>query len=94
MQFLLPLGGTVDSRFGILTSYQHGGIVVGVKAGLRWAADNGAFSKGFDPAQFLAWMKSMEPYRETCIFVAVPDVVADSVATRRLWEQPRRRCGR
>jgi len=87
MQFLLPVGGVVDNRFGILTSYQHGGVVVGVKAGMRWAADNCSFSKAFDPIKFITWLEQMTPYRDTCLFVTVPDVVADSEATRRLWEQ-------
>ena len=87
MQFLLPVGGVIDSRFGVLTSYQHGGVVVGIKAGMRWAADNCSFSKAFDPLKFVTWLDRMTPYRDTCLFVAVPDVVADSLATRRLWQQ-------
>ena len=87
MQFLLPVGGVIDSRFGVLTSYQHGGVVVGIKAGMRWAADNCSFSKAFDPLKFVTWLDRMTPYRDTCLFVAVPDVVADSVATCRLWQQ-------
>lgn len=87
LQFLIPVGGVVDGRFGVLTSYRKGGVVAGVKAGMRWAADNCSFSGQFSPTKFIAWLAMMTPYRGTCIFVAVPDVVADSAATRRLWQQ-------
>ncbi len=81
MKFLLPVGGQTDKRFGILTSPAHLGVVSGIKAGLPWAADNGAFTKSFDRDKFLSWLWAMTPYRETCLFVAVPDVVADAPAT-------------
>lgn len=85
MQFLLPVGGVIDSRFGVLTSYQHGGVCAGIKGGMRWAADNGAFTKTFDPYKFAAFLELLKPYRDTCIFVAVPDVLGNCVITRFLW---------
>lgn len=38
-----------------------------------WGMDNGAFT-GFSQATFFANLKRYMPYRETCVFVVVPDV--------------------
>lgn len=84
MQFLMPLAGDIDPRFGVLTSHHHG-IAAGVRAGRRWAADNGAYSRSFDPDRFVKWLDTMIEFRSTCLFVAAPDVVADSIATDLLW---------
>lgn len=87
MRFLVPVGGVVDDAFGILTTYTHYGVVAGIRAGLAWAADNCAFGGKFDAARFTAWLDSMTPYRATCLFVVVPDVVGDSAATLALWHE-------
>jgi len=81
MRFLLPVGGIVDRRFGILTTPGHKGIPIGIVEGMDWAADNQAFTKGFDPVTFFEWLASMEQYRATCLFVPVPDVVGDAGLT-------------
>ena len=44
MMFLLPVGGIVDYRFGIMTTPGHKGVPVGITAGMKWAADNQAFT--------------------------------------------------
>lgn len=80
MRFLVPVGGVTEGVGGILTSYQHKGIPAGVVAGLPWAGDNCAFT-GFDAARFTEWLERMTPYRDTCLFIAVPDVVGDAAAT-------------
>jgi hypothetical protein len=81
MRYLIPVGGVVDARFGVLTTWRHRGVPAGVCAGLPWAADNGAFNGGFEPDRFLAWLDILRAYRATCLFVAVPDVYADAAAT-------------
>ncbi len=81
LQYLVPLGGLADPRFGVLTSWRHFGIVLGVRAGRPWAADNGAFSGGFDARRFLAQLERLRPHAATCLFVAAPDVFADARAT-------------
>lgn len=85
MRFLVPVGGVVDDAFGILTTYQHRGIVAGIRAGLPWAADNCAFGDKFDADKLLAWLPRMAEFRPTCLFVAAPDVVGDSAATLARW---------
>jgi hypothetical protein len=87
VRFLVPVGGVVDDAFGILTTYQHHGVAAGIRAGLAWAADNCAFSDKFDADRFVTWLDSMTPYRDTCLFVVVPDVVGDSQATLALWHE-------
>jgi hypothetical protein len=53
--------------------------------GQVWAADNGAFS-GFDETAFLRMLDRLEPWRETCLFVACPDVVGSHTLTLDLFE--------
>ena len=83
MKPLLPVGGIVDHRFGIMTTPGHKGIPAGIVAGMDWAADNQAFTQGFEPGVFFPWLKSMLPYRETCLFVPLPDWVGDAAVTIR-----------
>jgi hypothetical protein len=51
-----------------------------------WAADNGAFS-GFDEVAFLRMLDRLQPWRETCLFVACPDVVGDAATTLNLFRE-------
>lgn len=53
-------------------------------AGRVWAVDNAAFS-GFDASAFVALLSRLRGYRG-CRFVVAPDVVADPVETRTLFE--------
>ena len=50
-----------------------------------WACDNGAFS-GLDVAAFVAMLDRCPP-DNLCLFLAVPDVVADWPATLVQWER-------
>ncbi|HWT25850.1 MAG TPA: hypothetical protein VN213_20260 [Solirubrobacteraceae bacterium] len=62
---------------------------------LPWAADNGAFT-GFNPGAFLRMLERVAPHRESCLFVACPDVVGDAAQTDELyrtWEPVIRRYG-
>jgi len=87
MRFLIPQGGSWDDRFaGILTTYKHRGIPRPIKAGHPWAGDNCAF-KNFNPRNFVAWLDTMLPYRSTCLFITVPDKVADAGATIDMFHQ-------
>jgi hypothetical protein len=52
----------------------------------RWAADNAAFSR-FDGDAYEAMLDVIAPYGAGCLFVTVPDVVADADATLGLWDK-------
>jgi hypothetical protein len=54
-------------------------------AGIPWAADNGAF-RDFQPAAFRRMVERAAGV-PGCLFVAVPDVVADAAATGRRFRQ-------
>lgn len=89
IKFLVPVGGTHAGVYGVLSSYKHRGVPAGITAGLPWAGDNCAFT-GFEAERFTAWLERMTPYRPTCLFVAVPDVVGDAPATLAryvMWSQ-------
>jgi hypothetical protein len=84
MRYLLPTGGSVENLaegFGILTSPAHRTIAKGIKEGRWWAADNEAFTRGFDPDRFFSWLKLLQPFRDRCLFVVVPDVVYNTIGT-------------
>jgi hypothetical protein len=87
VKFLLPIGGIVDSRFGILTTPGMRGIPVGIKEGMVWAGDNQAFTKEFNPSVFFEWLEMMKPYKSTCIFISCPDSVGDAVETHWLFNK-------
>jgi len=81
VRFLAPVGGYIPDGFGVLASPAHRGVPAGVLAGLVWAGDNGAFTNGFKPFKFFPWLEKMSPYRDTCLFIAVPDVLGDAIQT-------------
>lgn len=69
------------------------GLMLTARAGYRlaralavpcWAADNGCFSQGdrFDLTAWYAWLDSMAPARDTCLFAVAPDMVGNAEATR------------
>ena len=81
MRFLYPTGGT-DGRYGTMIGPDTYGVGQSVKDGKPWACDNGAFSKGFNLAALFRKLDVMMPYRDTCLFVAVPDSVGNWVETK------------
>lgn len=48
-----------------------------------WAADNGCYAKGdtFNLDMWLAWLRSWQSLRSTCLFAVAPDVMGDAQAT-------------
>lgn len=75
---------------GISSKSAHWGVIVtprrwtfNISAGRAWCIDNDCFNIAFHPDALFAALDKLAPYRSTCKFVAVPDVVANAVAT--LW---------
>jgi hypothetical protein len=50
----------------------------------RWAMDNGCFT-GLDAGAFMRMLYAFR-HKPGCLFVTVPDVVADAAETRYLWK--------
>ena len=76
----------MDHRFGILTSQHNQGTLLGIKEGMGWAADVGCidgpkFVKRFNYEKLHFWLEQKLQYRETNLFVTVPDVVGDARRT-------------
>lgn len=92
MKHLLPVGGIVDNRFGILTAPNHKGVPAGIVAGLSWAGDLGclqgpAYVKRIDFDKTLLWLKTMERFKAQCLFMAGADIVGDAQATLDTYEE-------
>jgi hypothetical protein len=58
-----------------------------VKQGATWAMDNDCFNGGLDADKFVEILSVYHPYREKCLFVALPDVVGDSQKTLKRFFQ-------
>lgn len=54
-------------------------------AGVRWAADNGAFN-GFEERPWRQMLNAVAGV-DGCLFAVAPDVVGDSEATAEMWHQ-------
>lgn len=91
MKYLLPIGGFTAADFGLLVTPGHRGVPAGLPAGMPWAADNQAFTQGFDEDVFFPWLAGLEQYRPTCLFVTCPDFIGDARKTLELFAryQPR-----
>jgi len=82
VRFFLPVGGMTDDRFGIITNYNHKAVPRGIINGMDWCGDVPVWGTiGFEPYTWLPWIKGMDRYRDTCIFLTCPDVVGDAKAT-------------
>lgn len=51
----------------------------------KWIMDNDAFGGGFDPGKFFAYLLKIQNHWGRCIFVAVPDSVANAIETLHLF---------
>lgn len=72
--------------FGRLLSPRHfARIADTAAAGIPWAADNDCY-QGLDPHAYRAMLTACRDL-PGCLFVVVPDVVADWRATRRMWRR-------
>ena len=60
-----------------------------LSAGVPFCLDCEVFSNKFDEAQWLKAVERAELYAATCLFVVVPDVVADAAATLQRFKQYR-----
>lgn len=50
-------------------------------AGACWCLDNGVFTDKFEVNFWLARIRSFIEYQKTCLFIVIPDVVGDCIAT-------------
>lgn len=80
MKFLAPWGGDVHSSFGVLISPKSGSMKE-VYRGREWGGDIGTYTGKFNPNNFISWLGQMRPFRSTCLFVVVPDILGDAVQT-------------
>ena len=93
MRFLLPVGGIVDHRFGILTAPNHTGVPIGIQKGMDWAGDIGcldgpSFVKRIDLDATYRWLTDeMSPYWWQCLFIAGSDMVGGAKRTLEAFEQ-------
>ena len=85
-QNVAELSHTYPELLGHLLAPGNGNSMKSVQhTGLVWAADNGAFS-GFDPKRFRRFLARITLH-PGCLFVVVPDVVADAKATLERFDE-------
>jgi hypothetical protein len=77
----------MSDGFGVITQPGAWGVAAGIKEGRFWALDNAAFSNGFDPGRYYGLLEKLEPHKDTCLFVVMPDVVGDAKATLEEYER-------
>lgn len=75
-------------EFGVILQPKRYGIIP-ITEGRFWALDNGAFGGDYSIPKMQAKLARLESFRNTCLFVVVPDVVGNANLTLRLWEQHR-----
>ena len=96
MIYLWPgagLNGTdTPDYFGIMARPSDESVALGIKAGRRWACDNEAFTRGFEPDRFFLFLDKLKPWRDTCLFIVCPDVVGDAWQTLWLYSEWADRC--
>lgn len=63
-----------------------------LEEGWWWCADNGVFGGSYPgDDEFLAWLKTLRPHADRCLFAVAPDVVGDFFATwKRSYEMLQR----
>lgn len=54
---------------------------VRIDAGVPWCFDNGVFSGKFTESDWVGRLEGLKPYKDTCLFVAIPDVVGNARET-------------
>lgn len=95
MKFLIDTSkAQLDIKSGLFPSLVGGQLLTPLtrysNAGRKFAIDNGAFS-GFRERDFFTLLKREEPNKESCLFVACPDVVAAGRRTLEIWKHYRHR---
>lgn len=86
MKYLWPTGGDCPG-YGVLAAPNMRGVPRGIQGGVPWACDSGCiegppFVKRANIEKTLAWLFGpMAKHRRRCLFVTIPDVVGDAVAT-------------
>jgi hypothetical protein len=90
MIYLLPTGSSMLDHpefYGIMCQPRSRSVPLGMKEGRAWAFDNDCFNGGFNVAQWWTTLQKFWQYKRQCLFVALPDVVGDALATKSLWYQ-------
>jgi hypothetical protein len=83
-----PNGESVHPRLGRLLQPRHtSSVELTARAGIPWACDNDAFN-GWDAAAERRYVNMIDRVAGLpgCLFVTVPDVVADAAATRAMFD--------
>lgn len=90
MRYLWPAGG--DVGMGVMAAPNMRGIPLAITRGASWAADLGCldgppFVKRCDVTNARLWLETLSTYHARCLFVTVPDVVGNSIATLAAYDQ-------
>lgn len=88
MRYYLPEGSSMlhlPDFYGCICQPRNRTVPLGIKEGRRWIYDNDCFHGGFNPWSWMRTLEKLLPFKSSCDFIVVPDVVGDAWATKRLW---------
>lgn len=90
MIYLSPIAN-IDpwpDNFGlILSARQPGSIYPKLEAGVPWLLDNGVFTKKYNEKNWINQMNRYKPFADTCVGIAVPDVLYNSKETLSFYKR-------
>jgi len=87
MKFLVPVTTPLPKEFGVMAMPTTHRNYDGIKNGLVWGADCGAYNGKLNIEKYLEGLEALKKYKNTCLFVTVPDVIGDAKETIKLYNE-------
>jgi hypothetical protein len=70
-----------DHTIGVIQTALQRGVYSRVVNGVPWCLDNGVFTYKFQVDLWLKQINKFSAYKNTCLFITIPDIVGDASAT-------------
>lgn len=78
--------GGLPGWYGAMANPGSAGVRRPIKEGRQWGVDNGCFTGKYLHERYVDYLEKHLPWRSTCLFATVPDVVGDAKETRERWD--------
>lgn len=80
-----------DETMGVIQTARQSPYKTRLSRGVPWCLDNGVFTGKFEEKKWLKQIDSFREYKDTLIFITIPDVVGDCLATLKRFSYYRRK---